>query len=301
MNFLQVSNTFAGATNPKKTFRLDSAGTLQLLNSAYTSNIFSVTDTGILEVGGGGLSATLNNSPTTKYLSFNAGGSSIYDDGNFHIHTRQSGGTMWINTSGGQINMISQQIGTGSLGAGVCIGTSTLAGYVTIVGGRSQTIGQYGYLISTGSPPTGTGGGTTASYSLTANNRIQCSEFDATSDERLKDISGAITPDDAIRFVQSVSGMYYSWKSDPSAGVRSGFIAQDMHRVGYDHLVSTIPNTSLSGQVDNDGFVHPEGVQLTLNYNSITPYHHEAIKYLIERVAHLEIQVSNLMSSNRGS
>jgi hypothetical protein len=201
---------------------------------------------------------------------------------------------MWINTSGGQISMISQTIAGGSLGTGVGIGTSTLTAYVTISGSKTYTIGAYGYLHPT--LGAGTGGGTTAPYSLATSDRIQATEFDATSDERLKDISGGITAEEAIRFVQSVSGMYYSWKSDPCAGLHSGFIAQDIHKAGFDHMVSTIPNTSLSAKVDDDGYTHPEGAQLTLNYSAITPYHHEAIKVLLDRVARLEAQISNLLT-----
>jgi hypothetical protein len=291
MNFLRVTNTSSGVTNPTKTLRVNPTGGLELLNSAYTSNIFSIADNGTLYVGGGNAGGTVNNSATSNYISMN-GQSHIYDDGNMHIHA--TSGTMWINTSGGQISLMSQQVGGGSVGTGLGIGTSSLTAYVTISGGKTYTIGGYGYLATIGA---GTGAGTTATYSLAANNRIQAVEFDATSDERLKDISGAIAADDAIRFVQSVSGMYYSWKSDPSAGLRAGFIAQDMHRAGYDHLISTIPNATLSGHVDDDGFTHPEGIQLTLNYSSITPYHHEAIKYLLAKVEALERTISNLMSS----
>jgi hypothetical protein len=293
MNFLRVTNTSSGVTNPTKTLRINQVGALGIVNNAYNSEIFSVTDGGILQVGGGNSSATLNNSPTTNYLLFNNNGSSIYDDGNFHIHTRNDGGTMWINTSGGQISMISQTIAGGSLGTGVGIGTASLTAYVTISGSKTYTIGAYGYLATIGA---GTGGGTTAPYSLATSQRIQATEFDATSDERLKDISGGITAEEAIRFVQSVSGMYYSWKSDPCAGLHSGFIAQDIHKAGFDHMVSTIPNTSLSAKVDDDGYTHPEGAQLTLNYSAITPYHHEAIKVLLDRVARLEAQISNLLT-----
>jgi len=294
INFLRVSNSYGG-TSPSKTFRINQVGALGIVNNAYNSEIFSVTDGGILQVGGGNSSATLNNSPTTNYLLFNNNGSSIYDDGNMHIHTMQDGGTMWINTKGGQISMISQTISGGDLGTGVGIGTSTLTAYVTISGSKTYTIGEYGYLHPTFGA--GTGSGTTAPYSLATSDRIQATEFDATSDERLKDISGGITAEEAIRFVQSVSGMYYSWKSDPCAGLHSGFVAQDIHKAGFDHMVSTIPNTSLSGQVDDDGYTHPEGAQLTLNYSAITPYHHEAIKVLLDRVEKLEAQISNLMSS----
>jgi hypothetical protein len=294
MNFLRVTNTSSGVTNPTKTFRINQVGGLGIVNNAYNSEIFNVTDGGILQVGGGNSSATLNNSPTTNYLLFNTNnGSAIYDDGNLHIHTMQDGGTMWINTSGGQINLISQTVSGGSLGTGVGIGTSTLTAYVTISGSKTYTIGAYGYLHPTFGA--GTSGGTTAPYSLATNRRIQAEEFDATSDERLKDISGGITAEEAIRFVQSVSGMYYSWKNDPSGGLHSGFIAQDIHKAGFDHMVSTIPNTSLSGQVDDDGYTHPEGAQLTLNYSAITPYHHEAIKVLLDRVARLEAQISSLL------
>jgi hypothetical protein len=295
MNFLRVTNTSSGVTNPTKTFRINQVGALGIVNNAYDSEIFNVTDSGILQVGGGAAAAAINNSPTTNYLVFNNNRSSIYDDGNMHIHTMQDGGTMWINTSGGQISMISQTVSGASLGTGVGIGTSTLTAYVTISGSKTYTIGQYGYLHPT--LGAGTGAGTTAPYSLATSERIQATEFDATSDERLKDISGGITAEEAIRFVQSVSGMYYSWKSDPSGGVHTGFIAQDIHKAGFNHMVSTIPNTSLSGQVDDDGYTHPDGAQLTLNYSAITPYHHEAIKVLLDRVEKLETQISNLMSS----
>jgi hypothetical protein len=294
MNFLRVTNTSSGVTNPTKTFRINRAGGLGIVNNAYDSEIFNVTDGGILQVGGGAAAAAINNSPTTNYLVFNNNRSAIYDDGNLRIHTMQDGGTMWINTSGGQINLISQTVSGGSLGTGVGIGTSTLTAYVTISGSKTYTIGAYGYLHPTFGA--GTGSGTTAPYSLATSQRIQATEFDATSDERLKDISGGITAEEAIRFVQSVSGMYYSWKSDPSRGLHSGFIAQGIHKAGFNHMVSTIPNTSLSGQVDDDGYTHPEGAQLTLNYSAITPYHHEAIKFLLDRVARLESQISSLMS-----
>jgi len=200
---------------------------------------------------------------------------------------------MWLNTSGGQINLISQPIGGSSLGTGVGIGTSSLTAFVSISGTKTYSLSSYGYLAQSGA---GTGGSTgNVGFSLFTSGRIQCTELDATSDERLKDISGGITAEDALRFVQSVSGMYYSWKSDPCGGLRSGFIAQDIHKAGFDHMVSAIPRADICGQVDDDGFTHPEGAQLTLNYSSITPYHHEAIKYLLDRVAQLEAQISGLL------
>lgn len=46
--FLEATNTFGSATNPNKYFRLDNAGTFQIINSAYTATIFNLTDAGDL-------------------------------------------------------------------------------------------------------------------------------------------------------------------------------------------------------------------------------------------------------------
>jgi hypothetical protein len=51
-DFLKVTNTSGGATNPNKSFRLTSNGGLEIINSAYTGLILSLSDTGNLSVSG---------------------------------------------------------------------------------------------------------------------------------------------------------------------------------------------------------------------------------------------------------
>lgn len=51
-DFLKTTITYSGSTNPNKFFRLDSTGTIQIINSAYTNNIFNLTDAGDLTVPG---------------------------------------------------------------------------------------------------------------------------------------------------------------------------------------------------------------------------------------------------------
>ncbi len=51
-DFLKTTNTTSGASNPNKSFRLTSTGSIEIINSAYTANIFSLTDTGGLSVPG---------------------------------------------------------------------------------------------------------------------------------------------------------------------------------------------------------------------------------------------------------
>jgi hypothetical protein len=52
LDFLVAQNTSGGATNPYKWLRLNSDGQLQIINSAYTQNIFNLTDAGVLTVPG---------------------------------------------------------------------------------------------------------------------------------------------------------------------------------------------------------------------------------------------------------
>ena len=50
--FLALKNTYASATNPNKYFRLSAAGAVEIINSAYTSTILAVDDSGNLSFSG---------------------------------------------------------------------------------------------------------------------------------------------------------------------------------------------------------------------------------------------------------
>lgn len=51
-DFLSITNTSAGATNPNKFFRITQTGVLEIINSAYTSNPFQLLDSGDLIISG---------------------------------------------------------------------------------------------------------------------------------------------------------------------------------------------------------------------------------------------------------
>jgi len=51
-DFLKATNTSGGATNPNKSFRLSSTGAVEIINSAYSATILSLSDTGGLSVPG---------------------------------------------------------------------------------------------------------------------------------------------------------------------------------------------------------------------------------------------------------
>ena len=295
LDFLQITNTSASISNPNKFFRLNTAGDIELLRSDYNATILALTNGGILYVGGGNTAATSNNDPTTNYLSFGSNNTVIYDDGNTHIHNRNLNQSMWINTNGGQINLISQSpVNGGVSGSGIAIGSATLTGYVTINNGKSLTTSaNYGYLTTAGAGTYG-GGSQNVSISLYATNRIWGQEIDAFSDERMKDIQGEITLDEGLKLVKTLKPIKYTWKEGDDKGLKAGYSAQQVSKAGFDHLISLIPKEGLEETIDDDGFVSPKDTQFSMNYDQVVPYHGVVIKYLLEKIEKLENEIKEL-------
>jgi Collagen triple helix repeat (20 copies) len=63
-DFLKATNSSGGATNPNKSFRLNSTGAFEIINSAYSSTIFSLADNGNAVIAG-----NLNVQGTLTYVS----------------------------------------------------------------------------------------------------------------------------------------------------------------------------------------------------------------------------------------
>ena len=121
-DFLRITNTTGSAKTPSKTIRLNESGSIEVINDAYDTNIFTLNDSGSLV-----LPATSNVSlnglgNTGGGLSLAGGGTVIFDDGNTHIHSTRADSNMWINVSGSGNLVINGQ--TGAIG-GVMVGTST--------------------------------------------------------------------------------------------------------------------------------------------------------------------------------
>jgi hypothetical protein len=76
-DFLAANNRSAGTTNPNKAFRLDSNGKFQIINSAYTVNIFDLNDSGYLTIPGAlATSQYIQFSDGSRQYTANAGGGS---------------------------------------------------------------------------------------------------------------------------------------------------------------------------------------------------------------------------------
>ena len=280
-------------------FRTNNVGSLELINSAYTQSLLGVNQTGnLLVYGGGAAGANTSNDGLSGTLQFNNNNSQIYDDGNFHIHSRGSGQSMWFNTNGGDIRVGQQATVSGGTAANSILfggaSNSSPTAYVNVLGYKTYAISSYGYLNGGGA---GTVGGSSGSvnFGLYVANRTQSAEVDVTSDERVKDIQGTIPLEDAIKFVKNVDGIKYTWKEGfGDEGLKTGFGAQSVHKAGFEHMISHITNDKIEGKVDKDGWVHPDKTQLSMGYNQVIPYHHEVIKSLLNRVDELEATIKVL-------
>jgi hypothetical protein len=291
IDFLRVSNSTSTVVNPNKTFRLDNTGTFQIIDSAYLNNIWSLTDAGIVQIPSAA-GKTTQLKATGSAINFGTSGGQIFDDGNFHIHSLNPDGTLWMNASGSGKLIINAQ--TGATG-GVLIGTSTQSGYVTISGSVNATY-TYAYLANLNpSTPVGYSSGTNP-YSLTANQRIQAAEFDATSDERLKNIIGKIKLSDAIRLIKNVEPIQFTWKDEIDKGTKTGFSAQQLIKTGFEHMVGGVPRVGLEETIDGDGFISPKDTQLVVKTDQITAYHSLLIQHLLEKIEELEKRL--LVSDN---
>lgn len=295
-DFLQVTNTSSSIASPNKYFRLNTSGDIEVLRSNYDTLILSLTNGGILSVGGGNVaSAAVSQDATTNYLSFGNNNTQIYDDGNTHIHSRGSGQSMWINTNGGQLNLLHQTtVSGGSTGSAVVVGAGSTTGFLTINQGRSvTTAAAYGYLTTAGAG-TYPGGSQTISISLYATQRIWGQEIDAFSDERMKDIQGEIPLEDGIKLVKNLKPIKYTWREGLDKGLKSGYSAQQVSKAGFDHLISVLPKEGLKETIDEDGFVSPKDTQFSMNYDQVVPYHGVVIKHLLDKIDVLESRIKEL-------
>jgi hypothetical protein len=153
-DFLKVTNSYGSATNPNKFFRLNSTGNLEIINSAYTANLFTITDAGVVSFGGtafpnsqgtNGYVLTTNGAGTATWSSISgASGGTVTS---ITAGTGLSGGT--ITTSGTiaiDTSVVTTLTGTQTL-TNKSLTSPTLTGTLT-AGGSTGTSGQV--LTSTG-------------------------------------------------------------------------------------------------------------------------------------------------------
>ncbi len=176
----------------------------------------------------------------------------------------------------------------------VSVGTTFDYGSITIIGGTTyNTAVSYGYLTSSG---TGVYSGPSQSItvSLYAGERILAAEVDAFSDRRLKKDIVNIDEDKALNFINTANGVNFNWINTENSKSRTGYIAQDLVKAGFDNLVSLSPHSNMEEVIDDDGFVSPAKHMFTVNYDQVVPYLSTALRHSLKRIEGLETLVEHL-------
>jgi hypothetical protein len=134
-DFLRVTSTASGATNPNKHLRLDGTGNLQIINSAYTSTILSLTDAGILSDGKGDVRSAPQNSQGGAYTL-------VVGDAGKHISITTGGVTVdaSIFSVGDMVTVFNNSGSSQTITQGTSV-TLRLAGTATT---GNRTLAQYG-------------------------------------------------------------------------------------------------------------------------------------------------------------
>lgn len=179
-----------------------------------------------------------------KVLKTDAGGNPTWGDDNNTTYTAGTG----ISISGTTINNVWTQTdnniynnNTGNIGIGT---TSPTQAKLVISGGVSGTLSNYNYLIGN-SNSVGiyrqNGAGTAGSYSVYASGRVAATEFDAFSDERIKNIKGISNSTTDLQNLAAIEVTDYTLKDSIAKGNKlfKKVIAQQVEKV-YPQAVNTI-------------------------------------------------------------
>ncbi|WP_440628213.1 tail fiber domain-containing protein [Burkholderia sp. 22313] len=172
---------------------------------------------------------------------------------------------------------------------------AVLGGWLQINGARPMSYGNYGYLAQNGAG-TNPGGVNVGVAIYCPNGRVAAGEFDALSDARLKTDIVKIDPARAVDFVRNVNAVAFRWKGDETDTKNFGFIAQEIGKAGFPELLRMALDASVEETVDDDGWVSPEGVRFSVNYDQVIPIHSSVLRSLLQRVEDLESRIGGLAS-----
>jgi len=99
------------------------------------------------------------------------------------------------------------------------------------------------------------------------------------SDIRMKKNIEEIKIEDGLNFMKNKE-VYFERIGETKK--QSGYLAQDLIKNGFEHLIYSSDYEELEETVDSDGFISPKDKMYSLNYSGVTPYHGVVIKHLLK-------------------
>ena len=132
-------------------------------------------------------------------------------------------------------------------------------------------------------------------YSIRADGRILCTgSIDVMSDRRLKKNIESLTDDFCSSFIECTNPVsYYRVSGDQNKSF--GYIAQELMRAGFSDLVNLVPDSSVKEEIDDDGFISPEGVAYNISYEHIIPILAKNQQRLMRENAELRAKLDQIL------
>lgn len=219
-------------------------------------------------------SKNLNISAPSGQVVLNGTGNIVLDPSSSNlIANLSSTGDFLVQQAGTPFAMFSH---TGNVGIGTTDPQFPFDVATTVDSNQS-----YGFLNPSGTTGTATG---TNSYSIRASGRVMAPEFNAVSDERLKNVQFDLSPDVALNAISQLQPVSFTWKSNPTGQPILGFLAQDVEHV--------IPNAV--SQIATANF--PD--QRELDYNQLIAVTVGAVQQLNTNYTNLNQRINTLSSSS---
>ena len=142
---------------------------------------------------------------------------------------------------------------------------------------------------------TAAGSTTTYCYSIRALGRILCtSSIDVMSDRRTKTNITELTEEYCSSFIENTTPVSFNWK-EGDENKSFGYIAQELIRNGFPDLVNLARDESVKEEIDDDGFINPEGVKFTITYQHIIPILAQNQKKLMKENAELRAKLDAIL------